>query len=56
MLTNESKKQILEFFLEIVEGISDKDYQGRVWIRGEGPECDDFDETVCNFFQDGDGI
>jgi len=36
--------------------ISDKEYQKRVWIRGEGPEVDDFDETVCHFFQEGDGI
>lgn len=56
MLTNEDKKQILESFLETIEGISDKDYQKRIWIRGEGPEVDDFDETVCHFFQEGDGI
>ena len=36
--------------------ISDKDYQIRIWIGGEGPEVDDFDETVCHFFQEGDGI
>ncbi|MEM6807541.1 MAG: hypothetical protein AAF696_39450, partial [Bacteroidota bacterium] len=30
--------------------------QKRVWIRGEGPEVDDFDETTCNFFQDGNGV
>ncbi len=50
------RKQILASCLEIVEGIYDKEYQKRVWIRGEGPEVDDFDETVCNFFQDGNGI
>jgi hypothetical protein len=56
MLTSEIKKQILACCLDIIKDISDKEYQKRVWIRGEGPEVDDFDETVCNFFQDGDGI
>ncbi len=56
MLTNKAKKQILRCVLETLEGISDKEYQKRVWIRGEGPEVDDFDETVCHFFQEGDGI
>lgn len=56
MLTDNEKKQILHSFLETVEGISDKEYQKRVWIRGEGPEVDDFDETVCYFFDDGDPI
>lgn len=50
------RKQILNSVLETIEVISSKDYQIRIWIRGEGPEVDDFDETVCNFFQDGDGI
>ena len=56
MLTNEIKKQILLSFLETIEGISDKKYQERVWILGEGPECDDFTETICHFFEEGDGI
>lgn len=56
MLTNEDKKQILESFLETIEGISDKEYQKRIWIRGEGPECDDFTETTCHFFEEVDGI
>ena len=47
---------ILANFLETIEGISDKEYQKRVWIRGEGPEVDDFTETVCHFFDDGDPI
>ncbi len=53
---NIDRKAILASCLEILEGISDKEYQKRVWIRGEGPEVDDFDETTCNFFQDGNGI
>ncbi len=56
MLTDEDKKYILNEFLNNISGISDKEYQKRVWIRGEGPECDDFTETVCHFFDDGDPI
>lgn len=51
-----NRKQILNSVLETIEGISNKDYQKKIWIRGEGPEVDDFDETVCNFFQDGNGV
>jgi hypothetical protein len=56
MLTNEAKKQILMSVLATVENVSNKEYQKRVWIQGEGPEVDDFDETCCNFFGDGDPI
>ena len=56
MLTEESKKQIIEGFVRLIDHISDKDYQKRIWIRGEGPEVDDFDETVCNFSPAADGI
>ncbi len=55
MLTDEIRKSILESILDTIKGISDKEYQRRVWIRGEGPEVDDFDET-CNFFCDVDPI
>ena len=48
-----NRKQILNSVLETVAGIANKEYQKRVWLRGEGPECDDFDETVCHFFEDG---
>ena len=47
---------ILNEFLRNVSHISDKEYQKRIWIRGEGPECDDFTETVCHFFDDGNPI
>jgi hypothetical protein len=40
------RKQILASILETIKGISDKEYQKRVWIRGEGTEVDDFDETL----------
>lgn len=56
MLTNKAKKQILMSILETIEHISDKKYQKRIWLQGEGPEVDDFDETCCNFFGDGDPL
>lgn len=51
-----NRRQIMKTFVRIVEHLADKNYQKRIWIRGEGPEVDDFDETVCHFFQEGDGI
>ncbi len=50
------RQQIKEAVIRIIDHISDKNYQTRIWIKGEGPEVDDFDETICNFFQDGNGI
>lgn len=50
------RKQILNSVLATIQGISNKEYQKRVWIQGKGPEVDDFDETCCNFFGDGDPI
>ncbi len=51
-----NRNQILISVLETIKGISDKEYQKRVWILGQGPECDDFDETCCHFFGDGDPL
>lgn len=56
MLTDKDRRQILNSVLETIEGISKKEYQKRVWILGEGPEVDDFDETCRNFFGEGDPI
>ena len=56
MLTDKAKKQILASVLETIYNISDRQYQMRVWIRGEGSEVDDFDETCCNFFGDVDPL
>ena len=47
---NVNRKQILKGILEDIADISDKEYQRRIWIRVEGPECDDFTEIVCRFF------
>lgn len=53
MLTNEDKKNILKSHLNIIEWLSDKEYQVRAWIKGEAA---DFDETVCLFFDENDPI
>ena len=50
------RRQILISVLETIKGISDKEYQKRIWIRGEGPEVDDFDDTACYFLHDGGGV
>ena len=55
-LLTENKSKIMETFMRILDHISDKDYQMRIWIKGEGPEVDDFDETCCIFFGDGNPV
>ena len=42
--------QILHGFLLVIDWIAHKEYQQRVWIRGEGPEVSDYTETCCCFF------
>jgi hypothetical protein len=54
MLTYEVGRRMLRNTLQAVEWISDKTYQRRVWIGGEGPN--DFDETACHFFDNGDPV
>ncbi|MCH9621388.1 MAG: hypothetical protein S4CHLAM20_08080 [Chlamydiia bacterium] len=55
-ITYQEGNSVLESFLETVEGISDKTYQERVWVRGEGPEIDCYYETVNFFFDLGEGL
>lgn len=55
-LSDKDKKQILEGFIDIFIRISNKEYQKRIWVKGEGPEVDDFDDTVCDFFGECDPI
>ena len=51
-----NRQHVMNAFLKNLWRISDKDYQKRVWIEARGPECHDFDEAVCDFFGDGEGI
>lgn len=55
-ISDENKKQILEGFIDIFTRISSKEYQKRVWVKGEGSEADSFDDTVCDFFIECDSI
>ena len=49
-------KSVIKIILENIYCISNKEYQERVWIRGEGPECDDFCDTANDFFLRCDGV
>ncbi len=49
-ITNAQRKSILKSYLNNISHVADEEYQKRVWIRGEGPECDDFGETANQFF------
>jgi hypothetical protein len=49
-ISSEAKKQILDGFIDIFTRIASKEYQKRIWINGKGPEVDDFDDTVNDFF------
>ncbi len=55
-LSAEDRNRILKASLRDIFRISDKEYQRRIWIRGEGPECDDFVEIVCRLFQKAESI
>ena len=55
-LSKEEKKYIVSEYLRNISHILDKEYQKRVWIRGEGPECQAFDDAVCDFFDIGEPI
>ena len=56
MLTNEDRKYTFNEYLRHISHMVDKEYQRRVWIQGEGPECQAFDDAVCDFFDIGDPI
>jgi hypothetical protein len=56
MLNEDDRKYVLNEFLRVIVGISDLEYQKRVWILGKGPEEDDYGETVNLFFDDVDPI
>ena len=52
IISNADRRQILDSFIENISGMSDEEYQERVWVRAEGPECDDIDDTICDFFDE----
>ncbi|MES2200076.1 MAG: hypothetical protein V4489_07920 [Chlamydiota bacterium] len=55
-LNDQDKKFMVNEFLRNISHITDEEYQRRVWVRGEGPEGQDFDEAVCSFFDMGESI
>ena len=55
-MTDEEKRFVVEEVLRAIAHITDEEYQERIWIRGAGPECQDFDEAVCHFFDLGDPL
>jgi hypothetical protein len=55
-ISDEDKRQILNGFIDIFTRIASKEYQKRIWVDGEGPEVDDFDNTVNDFFVECDSI
>lgn len=56
MLSDEDKKYTLNEFLRHLSHMQDKEYQRRIWIQNKGPECQAFDDAVCDFFDIGDPI
>ena len=52
MISDADKNQILNSFVKNIAAISDKEYQKRVWVLAEGTECDDIDDTICDFFDE----
>lgn len=56
MTSEQDKKYILKEYLRNISHLADPEYQKRVWVQAEGAEIDDFDETCCHFFDDGDPI
>lgn len=55
-MSDEQKSQILKGFIDLFTRISSIEYQKRIWIREEGPEADDFDDVVNEFFIECDSI
>ena len=56
LFAGEDKKYTLSEFLRHLSHMQDKEYQRRTWIRNEGPECQAFDDAVCDFFDIGDPV
>jgi len=50
------RKQILEEFLKNIVRLVEEQYQESVCVRIEGPECNDIDDAVGDFFEEGGPI
>lgn len=45
-------KNAIEHIELCLKQLSDKEFQERVWLRGEGPEVSSYAEVVCQLFDD----
>ncbi len=52
MLSDEGRKAVVESLLDNLQSISDMSYIKRVWIEARGPEIDDYEETVNDYYSD----
>lgn len=50
MLSEGNKQFIIDEMLKKIWNISNSEYQLRIWVKGEGPEVDSFEETICQFY------
>ena len=41
---------ISRFIEGAIDPMADREYQIRIWVKGDGPECDSFDETINEFY------
>lgn len=47
---NESDRScIVDGLIKRISNAADREYQNRVWIKGAGPECDDYDDFINEF-------
>ena len=46
---NKPSSFMSRFINDVVKPMMDREYQVRVWAKGEGPECDSLDETFEDF-------
>lgn len=53
---NKRENSYFKFLIDTMKIIQDLDYQERIWLRGEGPECNDFGDTMDDFFDFYNGI
>jgi hypothetical protein len=51
-----NRSQVLNSFIQNISCLANEKYQEKVWVLAEGPEYDDIDDTVCDFFDDGNPI
>lgn len=48
------KEEWIQGLLSVAAEFADKNFQERVWLRGEGPEISSWEEAMCRFFDDYD--